>query len=51
MTEIVSEKEVMCDGTTDGETLSHPRVYLHIQNDNHVECPYCGKVFIYGSAH
>ena len=44
---IVSETEVMCDGSVDGKTLGHPRVYLSIQTDDRLECTYCGKVFVY----
>ncbi len=48
---VVYEKEVMCDGAASNETPSHPRIYLHIQNDERVECPYCGKMFIYDNSH
>jgi uncharacterized Zn-finger protein len=47
---VVFEKNVMCDGPSDTENataLGHPRIYLHIQADNRVDCPYCGKVFVY----
>lgn len=47
---MVLEKEVMCDGAVDAagtSTLGHPRIYLHIQTDNRIDCPYCGRVFIY----
>ena len=44
---VVSEKEIMCDGSVDGKTLGHPRVYLSIQKDDRIECTYCGKVFVY----
>ncbi|MBP9829184.1 MAG: zinc-finger domain-containing protein [Proteobacteria bacterium] len=47
----VHEKEVMCDGTTNNQPPSHPRVYLHVQDDNRIECPYCRKIFIYDDAH
>jgi uncharacterized Zn-finger protein len=44
---IVQEKEVMCGGETVGTAPNHPRVFLCIQHENKIECPYCGKVFIY----
>lgn len=47
---VVFEKEVMCDGLVDVSgmpILGHPRIYLHIQTDNRIDCPYCGRVFIY----
>lgn len=43
----VQEKEIMCDGAADGEASAHPSVFLHVQNDNQIKCPYCGKIFIY----
>ena len=33
---------VYCDG---GE-LGHPRVFLTFDNNNKIECPYCGQQFI-----
>ena len=39
------KKTVACDGG-DGP-LGHPRVFLRMGNDNQVECPYCGRLFIY----
>ena len=47
---VVYEKEIMCDGSIDGKTLGHPRVYLSIQTDDRIECTYCGKVFIYDNS-
>ena len=44
---IVLEKNVMCDGPSNAPALGHPRIYLHIQTDNRIDCPYCGKVFVY----
>lgn len=42
-----SEEEVVCDGSTDDISPSHPRVYLHVQENNRIECPYCGKMFVH----
>ena len=40
----VTETTVACDG---GEgALGHPRVYLHMTEDNRVTCPYCDRLFI-----
>jgi uncharacterized Zn-finger protein len=35
---------VACDGG-DGD-LGHPRVYLSLQPDGRVECPYCDRLYI-----
>ncbi len=36
--------ELSCDG---GEgALGHPRVFLHMDENGQVECPYCGRLFI-----
>jgi uncharacterized Zn-finger protein len=32
-----------CDGGKGG--LGHPRVFLTINNQGHVDCPYCGRHF------
>ena len=37
--------ELSCDG---GEgALGHPRVYLHMNDEGRVECPYCDRLFIF----
>lgn len=39
-------RHVSCDGGD--EDLGHPKVYLEIkQGVDRVECPYCGKTFVY----
>ena len=40
----VEETTVACDGG-DG-ALGHPRVFLHMENTNRVDCPYCGRRFV-----
>ena len=41
---ITDKTEVSCDG---GEgALGHPRVYLHMDEDGRVECPYCDRLFM-----
>lgn len=41
----VSSKRVSCDG--DGGALGHPRIYLDMGDDTEIECPYCGRKFIF----
>lgn len=43
-TQTVTETRVACDGG--GDPSGHPRVYLNLGKEGHVECPYCGKVFV-----
>lgn len=43
-----ASKRVHCDG---GGTLGHPRVYLEMGEKEHIDCPYCGRRFIYVNAH
>ncbi len=38
----VQELRVYCDG---GGTLGHPGVYLNIEAEGHVACPYCSRRF------
>jgi len=43
-TKLVSTKTVACDG---GEgALGHPRVYLTMDEEGKVVCPYCDKLYI-----
>lgn len=39
----VEKREVACDGG-DGP-LGHPRVFLNMGDDDHIDCPYCGRRF------
>ena len=41
---IVSTKKVACDG--DEGALGHPRVYLTMDENGQVECPYCDRQYI-----
>ncbi len=46
----VNEKTVKCDGEFLGEAKTssgHPAVYLKIDQNSKVECPYCGQVFVF----
>lgn len=38
---------VMCDGTSDNQTLEHPRIYIQLKPNSTVVCSYCGKEFGY----
>jgi len=38
------KSKISCDGA--GGALGHPRVYLAMNNDDQVECPYCDRLFI-----
>jgi uncharacterized Zn-finger protein len=38
------ESTVACDGGGGG--LGHPRVFLTMDSDDRVECPYCGRRFV-----
>lgn len=40
----VSTKKVACDG--DEGPLGHPRVYLTMDENGQVECPYCDRQYI-----
>jgi uncharacterized Zn-finger protein len=39
---IVDQRRVYCDG---GGALSHPGVYLNIEDAGGVACPYCSRRF------
>ena len=38
------KSKISCDGA--GGALGHPRVYLAMNSDEQVECPYCDRLFI-----
>ena len=40
----VETETVRCDGGESG----HPRVYLNLNKDGWIDCPYCDKRFIKG---
>jgi uncharacterized Zn-finger protein len=40
---LVDKKRVVCDGG--GGALGHPRVYMEMGQDDHVECGYCDRRF------
>ena len=39
----VSVETISCDG---GGALGHPRVFLHMDDNGQVECPYCDRLFV-----
>jgi uncharacterized Zn-finger protein len=41
---IVDTNRVACDGG--GGALGHPKVYLQIGEENHVDCGYCDRRFM-----
>lgn len=41
----VQEKKFSCDGGS--EALGHPRVFLTIEKTGEIDCPYCGRHFVY----
>lgn len=41
---IVATRKVSCDG--DEGALGHPRVFLTMDDEGKVECPYCDRLFI-----
>ena len=40
----VEDIKVACDG--DSADSGHPRVYLNMGDEDHVDCPYCGCRFV-----
>jgi uncharacterized Zn-finger protein len=38
-----------CNGG--GGPLGHPKVYLNLAPNGHVECPYCSRLFVYVGFH
>ncbi len=41
----VERKELACDGG-DGP-LGHPRIFLRMGAKTEIDCPYCGRRFVY----
>ena len=42
--EVIKKSKVACDG---GEgALGHPRVWLTVDSEGKIECPYCDKLFL-----
>ena len=45
---IVNTKSISCDGG--GGASGHPNVYLYINDNNEVTCPYCSQKFIFNNS-
>ncbi|WP_026989361.1 zinc-finger domain-containing protein [Fodinicurvata sediminis] len=43
-THYVDEETVACDGG--GGPLGHPRVWLNMEGQGEIDCPYCGRHFV-----
>ena len=39
----VDTDRVACDGG--GGALGHPKIFLNLGTDGHVECPYCSRLY------
>ena len=40
----VEEASIACDGG--GGALGHPKVYLNLEKEGFVECPYCSRRYV-----
>lgn len=40
----VKTRQVRCEGS--GGSLGHPAVYLTLERDDQVVCPYCSRTFV-----
>lgn len=38
---VVEDHRVACDGGNGA--LGHPRVFLEMGDEHHIDCPYCGR--------
>ncbi len=46
---IVETKRIFCDGAASPDSpLGHPGVYLNIEDDGQVVCPYCSRTYVLG---
>lgn len=44
---VVDSLEVCCDGNGSDAATGHPKVYLHInQEEGSTTCPYCSRKFV-----
>jgi len=43
-TETVTKTRIACDGGPGPS--GHPKVYLNLTKEGHIDCPYCGKRFV-----
>ncbi len=42
----IDQSSVACDGG--GGALGHPRVFLNLEREGQVDCPYCGRRYRLG---
>ena len=42
----VASSVVSCDGRSTADDLGHPLVYLTMNEEGHVTCPYCSREFV-----
>jgi uncharacterized Zn-finger protein len=40
----VHDTRVACDGG--GGALGHPKVFLSLEREGRIECPYCGRLYV-----
>ena len=40
----VTTKRIACDGG--GGALGHPRVWLHLDENDQIACPYCSRLYV-----
>ena len=45
----VSQKKISCNGG-ESKYRGHPKVYLTVEKNNQIVCPYCMQVYIYDEA-
>lgn len=45
----VETHRIACDGG--GGALGHPRVFLEMGDENQIQCPYCGRLYVLKDAH
>ncbi|MCZ6838411.1 MAG: zinc-finger domain-containing protein [Alphaproteobacteria bacterium] len=40
----IDSATIACDGG--GGALGHPRVFLNMGDEAHIDCPYCGRHYV-----
>ena len=40
----IDSATIACDGG--GGALGHPRVFLNMGDEAHIDCPYCGRQYV-----
>ena len=43
----VNKSTVSCPDKNNSSWDYHPKIYLHLKENQSMHCPYCGKNFIY----